>query len=370
MNYGKLIKMFAVASCAGLAFPSHAATLQNWDRGVEYTTKMSFTADFTDVRAEQWTGTDIHYCGEVSYDISRSEDTEAKLNFIRSALLQVKTPPSFVLPKESKWVPVWWENLMAPKGVTVSSGEVSVLLDEDKTKEIFGLDAFSDDMKKAFAGTYLLKWTTQRDAGSFDVLKNPEPGREGDVPERAPDGVRDFMKCAVNFNYDALCEGRAGREYWEIDADNLSGMIPQNMLHGARLEGRVCLQWKEIGPEERNADPTLKDSVDARIQIVQRHGNKETKLKLFFEAVRKDEKAESEDRKKQRIEIPANGVAGYFLIDKGRRAVRFGKIRLLKAKYSGDMLKIGDVDHAPEKIDADVKAEFEYTQEINPNKNQ
>ena len=135
------------------------------------------------------------------------------------------------------------------------------------------------------------------------------------------------------------------------------------MLHKAGFKGRVVLHWIDSTPESRKIDSKL-EKFDARIVICSR-----AKIGSSTESTRLEFFCENKDGKPQTMKIRKEEITGTFYVDRARRIVRYGEVKVRNAEYSGDMPKIGDFAEDIKKLSAKVSLDFEYTQEATEIKN-
>lgn len=336
------------------------APLTPWKPNWDYQTRMEFSAKFTRIRAGAWDGNDIVYRGNTAFQTLRCDSNSANIAFVSSDLLRLENPPEFRKDIEKRpWYD--WEYIKDKTRSVVFRGDdfiewVETHKDYEALKlksgglnKILGLDAFTAETAALFAKglTYCFRWESASDASGVSVYESCNRS------EKAPEPVQDFVKSEVNFSYDGLCEGRNGKEFWVVDADALSGIVPQHMLYKAKFDGRVLLRWVESTPETQSSDQKLAE-YDAKIVIWSRpHGNDSTNLKFLFT---------SAERKPQEIRLPGDKISGNFYIDKALKIIKEANIKIEDARYSGEMPKIGDFKEEIKTLSADLEIEFKYEQ--------
>lgn len=373
MNYVKMknlkkivaVPAFFAAAVSGL----FAAPLPHWDPNLEYQKTANFRIVFTNVRAEAWRGNDIDYSGTTQFSVKRIEPRAAEITFKQSDLFRLEKSPEFEIDRDERgWWKTRWEKVKAwwkGKGEYVEEvknerGRDVFILKKDGLNKLVGLDAFSAETTDAFRNqSYCFRWNTENDA-TGTVYKDAK----SDAALNTDDVVSDFMKSEVKFSYESLCEGRKENdEYWLVDGNVLSGLVPQSMLHKAGFKGRVVLHWIDSTPESRKIDSKL-EKFDARIEICSRakkgSSTESTNLEFF---------CENKDGKPQTMKIRKDEINGTFYVDRARRIVRRGEVRVRGAEYSGDMPKIGDFAEDIKKLSAKVTLDLEYTQEATEIKN-
>ena len=336
------------------------APLTPWKPNWDYQKEMGFIIKFTRVCADSWDGNDIIYTGNTKFHTLRCDSNAANVVFESSDLLRLENPPEFRKDVEER--PWWdWEYIKGKTWSVIFRGNdlvewVETRKDYESLKlkpgglnKILGLDAFSAETSAQFAKdfTYCFRWESATDASSVSVYKSCHSN------EKAPEPVQDFVKSEVNFSYEGLCEGRDGREFWLVDADTLSGIVPQHMLYKAKFDGRILLSWVESTPETQRADQKLV-KYDAKIVIWSRpHGDDATNLKFSFT---------SAEGKPQEIRLPRDKISGNFYIDKALKIIKEANIKIENAEYTGEMPKIGDIKENIKRLSANLKIEFNYKQ--------
>lgn len=372
-----LKKIVAVPAFFAAAFSGlFAAPLPHWDPNLEYQKTAIFRIEFKNVRAEAWRGNDIAYSGTTQFSVKRIEPRAAEITFKQSDLFRLETSPEFEIDRDERGL---WEKAKAlgktgwekAKALWEREGgyieEVKFerdrdvfILKKDGLNKLVGLDAFSAETTDKFRNqSYCFRWNTENDA-TGTIYKDAK----SDAALNTDDVVSDFVKSEVKFSYESLCEGRKENdEYWLVDGNVLSGLVPQSMLRKAGFKGRVVLHWIDSTPESRKIDSKL-EKFDARIVICSRakigSSTESTNLEFF---------CENKDGKPQTMKIRKDEINGTFYVDRARRIVRYGEVKVRNAEYFGDMPKIGDFAEDIKKLSAKVSLYFEYTQEATEIKN-
>lgn len=380
MNYVKmknLKKIVAVPAFFAAAFSGlFAAPLPHWDPNLEYQKTAKFRIVFTNVRAETWRGNDIIYSGTTQFSVKRIEPRAAEITFKESDLFRLDTSPEFEIDRDERgWLKTLWEKTKTAGGAIRAKwngeevliettknerGRDVFILKKDGLNKLVGLDAFSAETTNEFRNqSYCFRWNAENDA-TGTVYKDAKSDAALDTDHV----VSDFVKSEVKFSYESLCEGRKENdEYWLVDGNVLSGLVPQSMLHKAGFKGRVVLHWIDSTPESRKIDSKL-EKFDARIVICSR-----AKIGSSTESTRLEFFCENKDGKPQTMKIRKEEITGTFYVDRARRIVRYGEVKVRNAEYSGDMPKIGDFAEDIKKLSAKVSLDFEYTQEATEIKN-
>lgn len=359
-------------SFAGLLSVScFAIPLTDWNPRLEYQEALDFTVSLSKVRANKWSGNDIVYRGNAVYTLQREGGNSATWTFGSTDLLRLEAPPEFrIRENASAFVLMKLKGLVSNNEYVsaVSTGswskaalvglaamhvpgldpeaDIKVILKEDGLNKIIGTDALKNETKEMLIGSYSFEWKNSQDASSVEVYKSHSS-------ELAPNGVREFVKSSVRFNYESLCEGRknAATKEWSVDADIFNGMISPKMLHNPNFYGRIEVRLKtNLTPDER--EKRNKFGATAVIEIIKYNAG------VSFD---------NAEGKQQKIRLDDGGakVVGVFYVDEFLRIINYAFLKIESAKYSGAMPKIGDFSEEISRLDADLKFELIYSQRVN-----
>ncbi len=356
MKFVRPILSAALLSVAGTQL--FAAPLTHWKLGWEYEKKMDFRIVFSRVRADAWDGSDIVYVGASKFTTQRNDEKAAKLTFAQSDLFRLEGSPEFRIEFEERgWLETArdsaesaWKFIGndALESMDVGKDFKKFIVSQSGANKLLGLDAFSAETAELFKNkAYEMRWASEDDDASVQVFKG------SDTDEKAPELVRDFGKSEVKFSYRSLCEGRCGEEYWLVDGDVLSGIVPQGMLHNAGFKGRVWLRWVESTPETQKGDSELANHPAKIVIWPKPHKGEAGKVEFFFETA---------GGEKQSVKIRNDELKGDFYVDPDLGIVVKGRVEVKGAEYSGDMPKFGDFVGEIKRLSAKLNMEFNYAQ--------
>lgn len=357
MKFVRPILSAALLSVAGTQL--FAAPLTHWKLGWEYEKKMDFRVGFHDVKADTWLGSDINYVGNAVFKTLRNGEKAAEVKFFQCELFRLEGSPEFTRFCDERSL---WDNCVNKiklvrffgnfgdviERAKTESGCDAVIVSQSGMNTLLGLDAFSAETAELFKNkAYEMRWTSEDDDASVQLFKGPY------TEEKAPELVRDFGKSEVKFSYRSLCEGRCGGEYWLVDGDVLSGIVPQGMLHNAGFKGRVWLRWVESTPETQKGDSELANHPAKIVIWPKPHKGEAGKVEFFFETA---------GGEKQSVKIRNDELKGDFYVDSDLGIVVKGRVEVKGAEYSGDMPKFGDFVGEIKRLSAKLNMEFNYAQ--------
>lgn len=335
MKFDKKI-LFAGATTLLASAVSDAVPLPYWAGGKVYKKEVSADIVFSNLEADRWKSeNNLVFSGITKYSISRCGLKKAEVVFQEPDLLRLEMSPTFKQPKNNYML---WATEIEPD-----------------IGKMFGTNAFKDETRKLFSTEdgkppFCLFWENQKNHKSLYVRKDKE-----NCEELPPAPVVDFLNTDCRFSYQSLTENREREERdWKIDADVLTGLVPQNMVKGGRFEGSLWVRWIDRSPEKIDEDKKLRD-YDAKIVILDGHDDDESEVTFYFQ---------SEDEKKQGVRIDSEKICGVFYVDAAEEMIASGKIEIKDADYDGDMPQIGDFKEKNiEKLKAKVTLTFTYSQQ-------
>ena len=333
MKFDKKILIAGATTLLACAV-SDAVPLPYWADGKEYRKELSADLVFSDLEADRWKSEhNLIFSGITKYTISRCGLKKAEVTFQESDLLRLEMSPTFKQPQSDYW---FWATKIEPD-----------------IGKMFGTNAFKEETRSLFSTEdakppFCLVWENQKNHKSLNVKKDKNS------PESPPKPVVDFLNMDCRFSYQSLTENREREERdWKIDADVLTGLVPQNMVKGGRFEGSLWVRWIDRSPEKIDEDKKLRD-YDSKIIILNGHDGDESEVAFYFQ---------SEDEKEQRVHIDSEKICGVFYVDAAEEIIASGKIEINDADYDGDMPQIGDFKEKNiEKLKAKVSLTFTYSQ--------
>ncbi len=336
MKFDKKI-LFSGAMTLLASAVSDAVSLPYWASGKVYNKELLVDLVFSELEADRWKSeNNLVFSGITKYSISRCGLKKAEVSFQEPDLLRLEVSPTFQEPKDD--VPWYrWVSEIKPD-----------------IGKMFGTNAFKEETRSLFSTEdakppFCLVWENQKNHKSLNVKKDKNS------PESPPKPVVDFLNMDCRFSYQSLTENREREERdWKIDADVLTGLVPQNMVKGGRFEGSLWVRWIDRSPEKIDEDKKLRD-YDSKIIILNGHDGDESEVAFYFQ---------SEDEKEQRVHIDSEKICGVFYVDVAEEMIASGKIEIKDADYDGDMPQIGDFKEKNiEKLKAKVTLTFTYSQQ-------
>lgn len=335
MKFDKIIQRLTVFVALCAVPCANAIPLPYWAPGKMYTKTIS--ADeikFEKIEADGWEGDNLVFSGQMAYTTQRTGYQKAQINFQNAELLRLEVQPTFKNPENIPWWKFWKD-----KSITPTKTDIGMIL---------GTTAFNEDTRKEFNDkSFYLTWDS-------DDVRGGRIWTDENSQHDAPRNVTDFLGTELKFSYQSLMAFRPnGAKDWKIDADLLTGLVPQNMLKGGKFEGEVWVREINATPTECEEDPELKNH-DAKIIILREHEEESPEIDFIFN---------SDDKKEQRIHVSPRQFSGKIYVNFADELIESASLEIVSAEYSGDMPQIGDFKEKNIKtLRANVSLKFTFTQ--------